>query len=104
MLYRIVLESSLSMYADGGSESVLSGMQVRRLPHRGAELQSLLSCGKPCYRQLPGCPHLCEAVCHLGACPASTTCQKEVTVCAMPLGCRQTLDHEQCSILALLSC
>ncbi|CAL8460554.1 g83 [Coccomyxa elongata] len=72
--------------------------QVRRLPHRGAELQSLLSCGKPCYRQLPGCPHLCEAVCHLGACPASTSCQKEVTVrCA----CRRKREKRACSAVRM---
>lgn len=53
-------------------------MQARKEP--GAELQTLLSCGKPCYRQLPECPHRCEAICHLGQCPASASCQKEVTV------------------------
>ncbi|BDA41625.1 NF-X1-type zinc finger protein NFXL1 [Coccomyxa sp. Obi] len=72
--------------------------QVRRLPHRGAELQSLLSCGKPCYRQLPGCPHLCEAMCHLGDCPASGSCQKEVTVrCA----CRRKREKRACSSVRL---
>lgn len=57
-------------------------MQARRQP--GAELQSLLSCGKPCYRKLPECPHHCEAICHLGECPASSSCQKEVTVSFHP--------------------
>ncbi|EIE25322.1 hypothetical protein COCSUDRAFT_65191 [Coccomyxa subellipsoidea C-169] len=67
-------------------------VEARRQP--GAELQSLLSCGKPCYRKLPECPHHCEAICHLSECPASSSCQKEVTVrCA----CRRMREKRACS-------
>ena len=45
-----------------------------------AELQPLLSCGKVCHAQLPACPHLCEAPCHLGPCPGASDCQASVTV------------------------
>ena len=47
-----------------------------------ADKAQLLCCGKPCHKALPKCPHLCEATCHQGPCPAAggTGCQEEVTL------------------------
>lgn len=36
-------------------------------------------CGKTCHRALPGCPHMCERLCHTGAC-TSQGCTRETTV------------------------
>lgn len=41
------------------------------------------SCGGPCHRKLPNCPHLCSEVCHPGVCPSVDQCMKKVnTRCA----------------------
>lgn len=47
-----------------------------------AETAQLLCCGKPCHKALPHCPHVCQATCHPGPCPAASgaACQEEVTV------------------------
>ncbi|GFR41388.1 hypothetical protein Agub_g2071 [Astrephomene gubernaculifera] len=45
----------------------------------------VLSCGKPCHKQLMYCPHPCKAICHAGPCPDPETCSAEVSVrCACP--------------------
>lgn len=38
------------------------------------------SCGGPCHRKLPNCPHLCSETCHPGPCPSVDKCLKKVTV------------------------
>ncbi|KAJ3694945.1 hypothetical protein LUZ60_000322 [Juncus effusus] len=38
------------------------------------------SCGGPCHRKLPNCPHLCSEICHPGQCPSIDLCAKKVTV------------------------
>ncbi|KAL3132442.1 hypothetical protein ABBQ32_008998 [Trebouxia sp. C0010 RCD-2024] len=47
-----------------------------------AERAKLLCCHKPCHKMLPKCPHVCQATCHPGACPAASggACLEEVTV------------------------
>ncbi|GLI68797.1 hypothetical protein VaNZ11_013294, partial [Volvox africanus] len=45
----------------------------------------LLSCGKPCHRQLAYCPHPCMALCHSGVCPNPEGCSADVSVrCSCP--------------------
>lgn len=49
-------------------------------------------CAKKCHKGLLGCPHVCQAQCHEGACPE--TCQEEVPVrCA----CRRQKAKWKCS-------
>uniref|UniRef100_A0A453ECF6 NF-X1-type domain-containing protein n=1 Tax=Aegilops tauschii subsp. strangulata TaxID=200361 RepID=A0A453ECF6_AEGTS len=38
------------------------------------------SCGGPCHRKLPNCPHLCSEICHPGQCPSVDQCMKKVNV------------------------
>ncbi|KAI5670492.1 hypothetical protein M9H77_10856 [Catharanthus roseus] len=38
------------------------------------------SCGGPCHRKLPNCPHLCPELCHPGECTSPDRCSKKVTV------------------------
>ncbi|DBA96431.1 TPA: hypothetical protein ACH3X1_015323 [Trebouxia sp. C0004] len=47
-----------------------------------ADKGQLLCCGKPCHKALPMCPHVCQAICHQGPCPAASAegCQEEVAV------------------------
>lgn len=54
------------------------------------EQMAVRSCGGPCHRKLPNCPHLCPEICHPGQCPAPEKCSKKVTV---RCGC-QTLKKE----------
>ncbi|GLC51639.1 hypothetical protein PLESTB_000524100 [Pleodorina starrii] len=52
---------------------------------QGADASSLLSCGKPCHRQLAYCTHPCKTLCHSGPCPHPEDCPAEVSVrCACP--------------------
>lgn len=44
------------------------------------EQQIIRSCGGPCHRKLPNCPHLCSETCHPGECPSINQCSKKVTV------------------------
>lgn len=44
------------------------------------EQQNVRSCGGPCHRKLPNCPHLCPVTCHLGECPSPEKCLKKVIV------------------------
>ncbi|URD85055.1 hypothetical protein MUK42_28528 [Musa troglodytarum] len=44
------------------------------------EQQRIRSCGGPCHRKLPNCPHLCSEICHLGQCPSVDHCNKKVNV------------------------
>ncbi|EFJ44757.1 hypothetical protein VOLCADRAFT_82592 [Volvox carteri f. nagariensis] len=70
----------------------LCGKTMLQLPcHQLTEAQaknqinSLLSCGKPCHRQLAFCTHPCKALCHSGPCPNPEGCSAEVSVrCACP--------------------
>lgn len=67
------------VHAQSSQALWLAPSQARR--DGECKLGPLLSCGKPCYAQLPVCPHLCEAPCHLRACSAASNCQAGVTVC-----------------------
>uniref|UniRef100_A0A0E0BXF8 RING-type domain-containing protein n=1 Tax=Oryza meridionalis TaxID=40149 RepID=A0A0E0BXF8_9ORYZ len=42
------------------------------------EQQKVRSCGGPCHRKLPNCPHLCSEICHPGQCPSVDQCMKKV--------------------------
>ncbi|WOK93733.1 hypothetical protein Cni_G02433 [Canna indica] len=44
------------------------------------EQQKVRSCGGPCHRKLPNCPHLCSEICHPGQCPSVDNCIKKVNV------------------------
>ncbi|KAH7677878.1 NF-X1-type zinc finger protein NFXL1 protein [Dioscorea alata] len=44
------------------------------------EQQTKRSCGGPCHRKLPSCPHLCSEICHPGQCPSDNQCGKKVTI------------------------
>ncbi|MQL88742.1 hypothetical protein Taro_021316 [Colocasia esculenta] len=44
------------------------------------EQQRIRSCGGPCHRKLPNCPHLCSEKCHPGTCPSVVRCLKKVSV------------------------
>ncbi|XP_073001752.1 NF-X1-type zinc finger protein NFXL2 isoform X1 [Typha latifolia] len=44
------------------------------------EQQKVRSCGGPCHRKLPNCPHLCSEICHPGQCPLIDRCRKKVIV------------------------
>ncbi|KAF0920747.1 hypothetical protein E2562_036831 [Oryza meyeriana var. granulata] len=44
------------------------------------EQQKVRSCGGPCHRKLPNCPHLCSEICHPGQCPSVDQCMKKVNV------------------------
>ena len=49
--------------------------------HKVSSLQSKeKSCGKVCLRQLPNCPHLCQAKCHSGPCILQNECSEQTTV------------------------
>ncbi|PNH12668.1 NF-X1-type zinc finger protein [Tetrabaena socialis] len=45
-----------------------------------AAAAAVLSCGKPCHRQLRFCSHPCKAICHAGPCPDPAACAAEVNV------------------------
>ncbi|XP_042447184.1 NF-X1-type zinc finger protein NFXL2-like [Zingiber officinale] len=44
----------------------------------GDEQQKVRSCGGPCHRKLPNCPHLCSEICHPVECPSVYDCTKKV--------------------------
>nr|CAB3476177.1 unnamed protein product [Digitaria exilis] len=47
---------------------------------KAKEQLKVRSCGGPCHRKLPNCPHLCSEVCHPGTCPSVDQCMKKVNV------------------------
>ncbi|CAO2161157.1 unnamed protein product [Urochloa humidicola] len=47
---------------------------------KAKEQLKVRSCGGPCHRKLPNCPHLCSEVCHPGTCLAVDQCMKKVNV------------------------
>lgn len=47
------------------------------------ERQHIRSCGGPCHRKLPNCPHLCSVTCHPGECLSASQCMKKVIVRCM---------------------
>ncbi len=63
----------------------------------------LLCCGKPCHKALPKCPHVCQAVCHQGPCPAASAegCQEEVTV---RCSCRRRKAKMSCHQVSAFCC
>ena len=65
-----------------------------------AETAQLLCCGKPCHKALPNCPHVCQATCHPGPCPAASgaACQEEVTVRCL---CRRHKAKMPCNEVSL---
>ncbi|KAJ9527059.1 hypothetical protein QJQ45_025235 [Haematococcus lacustris] len=52
--------------------------QQQRAEEKGSV--DVLSCGRPCHRQLPHCPHACSVACHAGPCTQASRCDQEVTV------------------------
>ena len=64
-----------------------------------ADKTELLCCGKPCHKALPKCPHVCQARCHQGPCPAGSggVCQEEVTVRCSCRRCKAKMPcHQVC--------
>ncbi|KAL3156681.1 hypothetical protein ABBQ38_000958 [Trebouxia sp. C0009 RCD-2024] len=63
-------------------KSVAGGVSASRAVAAEAERAKLLCCHKPCHKALPKCPHVCQATCHPGACPAASggACLEEVSV------------------------
>jgi len=68
-----------------------------------ADKGELLCCGKPCHKALPKCPHVCQATCHQGPCPAASAegCQEEVTV---RCSCRRRKTKMSCHQVSAVCC